>query len=143
MQAQDVRTIYASGTAYALTNSSAALDFGTTDPSLTLTQPGTWLIFARASLAYAAATFASSRTVTLKLRRTNNTAGDLTNASISVPTRVTSTVTDTFGPVMIPPVLYTTSNIDDAITIYADVSVAPSAGAFNATNAEIIALRLF
>ena len=47
MQATDVRSVYASGTAYSVTNSSAAVDFGTTDPSLTLTLPGTYLLFAR------------------------------------------------------------------------------------------------
>jgi len=143
MQPSDVRQVYASGTAYTLTNSSAAVDFGTTDPSLTLAQPGTYLIFSRANLKYTGATFAASRTVTLKLRRTNNTAGDLSNASTTFLTDIITTLTYTAGVVQLPPVLYTTSNDSDVISLFGDVSAAPSAGSLDITAAEIIAIRLF
>lgn len=143
MQATDVRRVYAAGTAYQVTNSSAAVDFGTTDPSLTLNAPGTWLIMSRATLKYNAATFAANRTITLKLRRTNNTAADVTGASTAVPTRVTDTVTDLFGPLVIPPVLYSTDNAGDIIAMYIGASAAPSAGSLDVTEAEIIAIRLY
>lgn len=143
MQASDVRQVYASGTAYSLTNTSTALDFGTTDPSVTLTQPGTYIIFSRANLKYAGATFAASRTVTLKLSRTNNTAADLTNGSTTFLTDIITTLTYTAGIVQLPPVLYTTSNDSDIITIKGDVSVVPTAGSLDVTAAEIIAIRLF
>lgn len=143
MQATDVRQVYASGTVYSLTNTSTALDFGTTDPSVTLNAPGTWLIFSRCNLKYTAATFAASRTVTLKLSRTNNTAGDITNATVTFLTDIITTLTYTAGVVSIPPVLYTTTNADDAITIKGDVGVVPTAGSLDVTAAEIIAIRLF
>lgn len=143
MEASDVRQIYASGTAYALTNTSTALDFGTTDPALTITQPGTYLIFSRANLKYNAATFAASRTVTLKLSRTNNSAADITNATITFLTDIITTLTYTAGIISIPPVLYTTANADDSITIKGDVGVVPTAGSLDVVAAEIIAIRLF
>lgn len=143
MQASDVRQVYASGTAYSLTNTSTALDFGTTDPSITLTQPGTYIIFSRANLKYTGATFAASRTVTLKLSRTNNTAADVTNATATFLTDIITTLTYTAGIIQLPPVLYTTTNDSDIITIKGDVSVAPTAGSLDVTAAEIIAIRLF
>lgn len=143
MQASDVRQVYASGTAYSLTDTSAALDFGTTDPSVTLAQPGTYIIFSRANLKYTGATFAASRTVTLKLSRTNNTAADLTNGSTTFLTDIISTLTYTAGVIQLPPVLYTTTNDSDVITIKGDVSVVPTAGSLDVTAAEIIAIRLF
>ena len=135
-------TVYASGTAYALTNTAALLDFGTTDPSLTITQPGTYLILARAELDYNGATFAASRTVTLKLRRTNNTAADITNSPLVAKTEVTTTVTATFGDFVLPPVIYTTANNNDIIQIFGDVDTVPTAGSLDASSADIIAIRL-
>lgn len=143
MQASDVRQVYASGTAYSLTNTSTALDFGTTDPSVTLAQPGTYIIFSRANLKYTGATFAASRTVTLKLSRTNNDAADVTNATATFLTDIITTLTYTAGIIQLPPVLYTTSNDSDIITIKGDVSVVPSAGSLDVIAAEIIAIRLF
>jgi hypothetical protein len=80
-------SVYAAGTAYQLTASDAALDFGTTDPSLTLTKAGTYLLTARVRLDYNGATFSAVRTATLKLRRTNNTAADLSNGSAAAKTQ--------------------------------------------------------
>lgn len=135
-------TVYAAGTAYALTATPTALDFGTTDPATIITTAGTYLIFARVNLQLAGATFAASRTVTLKLRRTNNTAADLTNGSTALATGVTSTVTGTLAVVPLAPIVYTTTNTDDAITIFGDVSVIPTAGALNATEANIVMIRI-
>ena len=142
MQASDVKQVYASGTAYTLTNTSTALDFGTTDPALTINGPGTWIIFSRVTLKYNAATFAANRTVTIKLSRTNNTAADVTGATTAHITNIITTLTYTES-VQIPPVLYTTTNGTDSITIKGDVSVVPTAGSLDVTEAEIIAIRIF
>lgn len=136
-------TVYAAGTAYALTNTAAALDFGTTDPSKVINKAGTYLLFPRVNLKYNAATFAASRTVTLKLRRTNNTAADLSNGSMTALTDIITTKTYTFGAFNLPPVIYTTTNLDDAITIFGDVSVVPTAGSLDAVEASIVAVRLY
>jgi hypothetical protein len=133
-------SIVAAGTAYSLTNTSAALDFGTTDPVLTIPAAGTWLIFATAQLDYNGATFAASRTVTLKLRRTNNTAADI--ASRTLKTQVITTLTFTMGVYPIAPQLYTTTNTDDSLSIFGDVSVVPTAGSLDAVAASIVAVKI-
>lgn len=134
-------SVFAAGTAYSLTNSAALLDFGTTDPSLTLNAAGTYLLLARAHLKYNAATFVANRTTTLKLRRTNNTAADLTSSTYTHTTGILTTATESFIDATWP-VLYTTANADDAIAIYGHVDTVPSAGSLDAVDASIVAIRL-
>ena len=136
-------SVYAAGTAYQLTNTAALLDFGTTDPSLTITSPGVWLILARARIDYTGATFAAVRTGTLKLRRTNNTAADLTNSQTQFLTEIITTLTYTLGIIDLPPVVYTTTNSDDVIQVWGDISVVPSAGSIDASEASIVAVKLY
>lgn len=135
-------TVYASGTAYQFTNAAAKLDFGTTDPSLTITSPGIYLIFARVRVDYNAATFAAVRNLTLKLRRTNNTAADLTNSSMGAKTEIITTLTFTMGIYTLQPVVYTTTNSDDVVEIWGNLDTVPSAGSLDAVEASIVALRI-
>lgn len=135
-------TVYAAGTAYSLTTTPALLTFGTTSPSLTLNEPGTYLLLARVRLDYNGATFAAVRTVTLKLRRTNNTAADLTNGATSLLTDIITTKTLTMMDDELPHLIYTTANNNDIIQIFGDVGVAPTAGSLDAVEAEIIAIKL-
>lgn len=143
MNSNDVKSVYASGTAYDLTGTAAAIDFGTTDPSLTLPLSGNYLIFSRATVAFSGATFAGNETMTLKLRRTNNTASDVTGASSTQTLPIITTQTNSFGTVVLPPVLYSTQNGNDAIAMYGALSDLPGAGDVQVTEAEIIAIRLF
>lgn len=136
-------TVYASGTAYSMTASDAAIDFGTTDPSLTLDKAGTYLLIGRAFLKYNAATYAGSQTATVKLRRTNNTAADVTSATTTVTLRIITTITDSVGVISIPAVIYTTSNSDDVISAYGSLSATPSAGSVDVSEASIVAIRLY
>lgn len=149
MQFPDFRNIlgytlaaYAAGTAYSLTATQAQVAFGTTSPSITLDRAGTWLIFAAAALKANAATFAAVQTATLKLRRTNNTAADLTSATRDATVPIMTTLTDNAGLVQIPAVVYTTQNVTDIIQLFGAVSVIPSAGSLDVISAEIMALRL-
>lgn len=135
--------VYAAGTAYDLTATSAALNFGTTDPVLVLDKAGTYLLQARVNLQFVGATFAANQTVTLKLRRTNNTAADVSNSSTVLGTGIVTTVDGNFAVVSFPPVVYTTTVATDSITIFGDVSVIPSAGTLSATQASIVAVRLY
>lgn len=136
-------TVYAAGTAYSLTATSAALVFGTTSPAKVIDAPGVYLLLARVRVDYNGATFAAVRTGTLKLRRTNNTAADLTNGSTSFKTDIITTLTYTLADIFLPPVIYTTTASDDAITIFGDISVVPTAGSLDCVEAEIVAVRLF
>lgn len=135
-------SVVASGTVYVMTATPALLDFGTTDPSMTITSPGTWLILARGRFDYNAATFAANRTATMKLRRTNNAAADLANGAAVFPTDIITTLTYPAWDLQTPPVLYTTLNSDDQIELWGDVSVVPTAGSLEATAAQIVAIKL-
>lgn len=137
-----VLSVYAAGTAYQLTNTAALLTFGTTSPSLTITSPGTYLILGRVRVDYNGATFAASRTLTLKFRRTNNTAADLTNGSTAFLTDIVTTKVATMTDDELPHVIYTTQNSNDIIQIFGDVDTVPSAGSLDASEAEIIAIKL-
>lgn len=135
------QSVYAAGTAYALTATPALLDFGTTDPTITLAQTGTYLLMAAAGLKLSAATFVAVQTVTLKLRRTNNTAADLTNGSRAVALSIVTTITAGVDTCKLPPVLYD-ATAGDVIQIFGSISVVPSVGTVDVVSAEIVALRV-
>lgn len=137
--------VYAAGTAAALTGSTALLTFGTTSPSITITNAGTYLIYANAGLKYNAATYdaTAGRTATIKLRRTNNTAADLSNASRVVNLRPSiTTFTDNAGMVPVPPVIYT-ATAGDVIELWGVLSATPSAGSVDATSGEIVYVKVY
>lgn len=132
---------YAAGTVYSFTNAAALLDFGTTDPSITVVTTGTYLILANVGLKYTAATFAANQTLTVKLRRTNNTAADLTGGSRAITLGIVTLLTAVIETVQLPPVIYA-ATAGDIIQLYGLVSVAPGAGTVDATSAEIVAVRI-
>lgn len=133
---------YGTGTAYTLTTTPAAVTFGTTSPSITITNAGTYFIQAGAAIDWVGATFAANQTVTVKLRRTNNTAADLTSGVSAATTPIITTLTETWGPVDPPGVFYTTANSTDIVTLFADVSVLPSAGSATVSRAWIVAQQV-
>lgn len=134
-------SVIGAGTAYTLTATPAAVDLGTTDPSLVLDEAGTYLLTGWAVLNLVGATFASDRTFTLKLRRTNNTAADITGATAAFGSGITTTVTDS-RVIQLPPAIYTTTVLTDAIALFGDVSVLPSAGSATISKAQILATRI-
>lgn len=136
-------TAYGVGSAYSLTDSAAAIDLGTTDPAIVLAKAGTYLIMAQVNLQYNGATVAAE-TATVKVRRTNNTAADL-SAVVVIDLPASTTLTHMYGTVTIPPFFYTTSATDDAVTIFGNVSAALSAGTIDATaiGTSIVALRVY
>jgi anti-sigma-K factor RskA len=131
---------YAAGAAYSLTAVSALLAFGTTTPIVVLSARGVWRITATCRLNYVAATFAANQTVSLKLRRTNNTAADLANATAALTTRVIAAVTDNAGMMHIS-VLYETENDNDQIELWGSIDVIPGAGTIDAVSAKVVAER--
>jgi hypothetical protein len=135
-------SVYAAGTAYSLTATSAALTFGTTSPTLVIPAAGTWMLFSSVRYDYTGATFAASEAVTTKLRRTNNTAADLTNGSVGWQTDIITTLSYTAIQATLGPVIYTTANANDSISIFGDVANLPSAGSLDAVEANIVAIRI-
>lgn len=136
-------TVYGSGATYVITASQQAVTMGGTSPSLVLTQAGTYLIFSRIRYDYQGKTFAANHVLTAKLRRTNNTAGDLSNANASIITPIITTVTESIV-VPLPPVVYQTTNTNDAIALYAGINALPAeAGTVEVSECEIVAMRIF
>jgi hypothetical protein len=135
-------TKYASGTAYSLTASSAALDFGTTDPLDTLVVGGTYFITSRVLANYAGATFAAGDTVEFNLYRTNNTPGVIANSTTDLCVPILTTATYTIGSISLPGVIYT-ATAGDILTLYGKVYTAPGAGNVNVTEASIVAIKLY
>ncbi len=132
---------YASGTAYALTATPALLNFGTTDPSITLVNSAAYMIFARAHIKYNAATFAANRTVTLKVRKTSGTAADVANTPATFVTDIITTQTYSAGIITLPPVIYK-AGAKDVLELWGSIDVIPTAGSIDAVEAEILAIRI-
>lgn len=135
-------TSYASGTAYTFVGTGSQQPaFGTTSPGFTIQNAGTYTISGAVGVKYSGATYAGAQTITIKFRRTNNTAADLTSGSRVVELPVLTTFTG--GDVMtIPAVIYTAS-VGDIIQIFVQVSALPSAGSVLIDSAEMMAVRLF
>jgi hypothetical protein len=136
-------TAYSAGTVYSLTNTAALLTFGTTSPSITLTEAGTYLILSGANYKLNGSTFAANQTITTKVRRTNNTAADLTGATDAITCPIVTTITTHAGTSRVPSVIYTTTKTTDILQVFGSVGTVPSAGTVDCTSAFIIAIKLF
>ncbi len=134
-------TSYAAGTAYSLTNASSAVTFGTTSPSITLAVPGTYLIYANSQLVGAGA-FITTETATLKLRRTNNTASDLAKSTTTISPTAGSGIASTLCVAVLPPVIYSTTNSNDVISIFGVVSSTLGLGTIDINEASIVAVKI-
>lgn len=132
---------YAAGSAYSLTATPALLDFGTTDPSITLTANANYRLTGGCVIQYNGATFAANQTVTIKLRKTSGTAADVTNAVRGIITEVITTGTKHFAIVELPPVTYSTTTAD-VIQLWGDVAATPSAGSLDVVSAYVQAVVL-
>lgn len=135
------QSVIAAGTVYTITATQAAVDFGTTDPGVTLGAIGTYLILARARVDNVGATYSANRTVTLKVRRTNNTPADVAGTSMVIQTGIITTTDDTAGNVF-SFALYTTTNTNDALALFAGIDVVASAGTSVVSDAAILVIRI-
>ncbi|MGD9636651.1 MAG: hypothetical protein AB7G28_25685 [Pirellulales bacterium] len=104
-------TSYSTGVA-TLTNTLAALDFSGTDAVVVLDQPGKWKIMA--GMTFYGQSFGADVQCPVKLRRTNNTAGDLGASSVNY--NFASQYAD--GVLILPTCIYETENSNDSITIF-------------------------
>lgn len=136
-------SVYATGTAYTMSNTSALLTFGTTSPSLTINKAGTYLLIARARVDNVNTTTGTAHTLEFKLRRTNNTAADISNSACSFIEQHEASLTDTACDIVLPHVIYTTVNANDVIELWGDVTVVPAVGTHQAIEASIVAIRLY
>ncbi len=137
---QPAVSAYSSGAVYSLTATPALITFGGTSPLVVIPYRGIWRIRGKCRLQYNGATFVANRTVTIKLRRTNNTAADLTNGTDIGITDIVAALTGDGGLYDID-VIYSTELDNDQIELWGDVSVVPSAGSFDVVTASIVADR--
>lgn len=133
---------YGSGTPYTLTATAAQVAFSTTSPVFTLAAAGIWMFFAGCTVDYVGATLLGNRTISVKLRRTNNTAGDITGAISSFQTQVITALTFTAQSLVLPVVTYQTSNVDDSISIFGSISTVPTLGSVQVTNAWVVGVQI-
>jgi hypothetical protein len=135
-------SVYAAGTVYTLTATNAKIDFGTTDPSLTITAPGTYALHGFAKVQVNGATFAANQTVTVLIRRTNNTPANITNSGTTWFLPTMTTLTQTIALIQMKEIFYTTANSDDVLELWADVSALPSAGTVTIEAASLTVIRV-
>lgn len=109
---------------------------------VTLSETRSYLLVAHIRLDFSVATFEATRTATVKLRRTNNTPGDIANTPQSLETGVVTLEASTFAVVALPPVVYS-ANAGDIIQLFGSVDVAPYSGALAAIDGSIVAIPLF
>ncbi len=141
--ATPTQAAYLTGTAYSLTNTSAAITGGTTSPTITVTDTGTYKVEFILSAKFVGATFAATKNMTLKLRRTNNTAADLTSGTLPTQaTGVCTTYTAAWGAFAWVGANYA-ATAGDVITVFGDIETAPSAGSIDITGGLIRMTRIF
>lgn len=142
----NILTTIAAGTAYTLTASNADVAFGTTSPTVTLANAGTYMLVATIQTSLVGATYAAAfQTVSYNFRRTNNTAADLSGSTFLATLNMVALTTQTIpGPVItINLGKYVTTNTTDVIGLRGVVSATPAAGSVTCSNATITAIRLY
>lgn len=110
----------------------------------------TYLLSCRLRLDYVGATLASNQTVTLTLRRTNNTAANISSSTLmtevipnlDIQYYLISTLTKSLGELGVYTFPYTTVGVGDVIQPFISISVIPSAGSVNVVEASISAVEI-
>lgn len=128
---------------YALTATPTSISSGedaTSAITLGAASGQVWRLDAQCQIDLSGATFASNRIVTIKIRRTNNTATDILTKTYTVPT--TTTLTETLGVFVLPPIYYTTTASGDVLDIFGSISVVPTVGSINVTDWGFTSVRI-
>ena len=128
-----------SGGSYTLTSTPAQI---ATVSQIVIALPGTYMIFGNADFETSGATWAGTQQGTIKIRRTNNTAADLTNATYTITIPIQTTTTTHLGTLSIPVTIYTTANVNDILQLWGSVSATPSVGSAVVSQAYILAVKL-
>jgi hypothetical protein len=137
--AVDFQTGSLTGTAYTLTAVNALAAGGTTNPTVTIQATGRYLIWYQANILHNGATYAANQTITLSLFRSNDQVGLLAGTSTVTNTGIITTLTSMGGtPTSVPAIVNCAAG--DIISVYAIVSVTPSAGSTTITSANVVAV---
>ncbi len=135
-----MKAVYASGAAAILSETPGLLTFGTVSPTVSITNNVQHLITARVVIDLSECTFNQAVTVTLKLRRTSGTAGDIAHSttSIQVGAIASSGQNEVDVPVELPPVLHSPAAVPETIQLWGSVSDLPDTGDLKISEACII-----
>jgi hypothetical protein len=128
--------------ALALTGSNPNVQVGTVTKTLAASAGKTYLLFARCRFDYVGATFAATQIINFKLRRTNNTAADISSAVGNMQTAIITTLSYTAGQIVIVAIPYTTAGVSDVIIPCATIDVLPSAGSVEAVECSLTVVEL-
>lgn len=132
-------TSYKTALAYNVAGTLIALAAITGGPSVTLTQAGTYVIFACAKIDTIAATANADKT-TVQLFRSNNTPAAIANSDASAISVAYATAPTTIGVVSLPVIIYPTLNANDNIVMYAGCTTTLHS---TITDADLVAVRIF
>ncbi len=130
------------GTGFTIPASQGNVVFGTTSPTVTLTSPGTYSITGAMSYGPNGCTSTNQTAVYLGVKRTNNTAAVLANRAVG-GFEVLTGVTGIMGTGPIMPMVYTTTNSDDILTLVANYTGTITVGSLVSNDAVIMAVKLF
>jgi hypothetical protein len=136
-----MQSVRAAGTPYTLTQSPAYAAFGTTSPQVTLPANVRRAITARVVIDMSGCTLAGVTTVTLKLRKTNGTPGDIAASITTVKLGIigTSGTNEVDVVAMLPQVIVTSPTAAQGIyQLWASVDALPSAGVIQIREASIL-----
>lgn len=97
-----------------------------------------YLLSCTANIKLTGATYAANQVLTVKIRRTNNSATDISNAVTTFTMPIVTTITETLGIITIPQVSYSATN-GDILQVFASVGVTPSAGNVQAVEVSLVA----
>lgn len=139
----DSRAGYGTGTPYSLTTSSTKITMGTTNPTVTLPSAGTYMIMSNLKLDYAGLTTVLASTSSFKLRRVNNTASDVPNATTTFTSTIATLLTGPAGDADMQGVLYTTNTSGDVIEMWGNRGANITVGNLNVSEAWIVAIRIY
>lgn len=131
---------HGTGAAYTMTASTAFINTGTGDPTVTLVGAGTYLLMAYARLDYVGATYAANQNAIFKLRETN-VGADIADATVTFQMAVITTLSYTAGIIALPPVIYTAA-AGDIIQLWGYVSALPAAGTVTVPSASVVAIKI-
>lgn len=106
---------------------------------VTMPAAGNWLVGGQVAITVTGATFAASRTVTVKVR---NTTQGVDVVTTTVQTGIITTATNPDQVVVIPPVNYSGGSVNDHLQIFVSISVINSAGTYAVASATLCAVPL-
>lgn len=138
----NINQVIASGTAYTMTTSYAAVAFGTTSPVVTIANAGTYAVYVDLQINLVSAT-TTTQSASFKLSRTNNTGADLAGSTFGSILPVATLGTELGPCIHIGPIKYITTNTNDALTVQGILSASLGAGTVTITNVTITAIRLY